>query len=133
MRPEGRTGCEDNIGLYAFQCVVVQAELFQSGDGQIRNHHICRFDQPAHNLAPVIGARLERHPPLVPPNLNVVGALPLLADRHGIPVFSASGTLNANHVRAEISQQRASKWPSYIAAKINNTNSFKHLAIIIHE
>jgi hypothetical protein len=115
-------------GLTLFQAGVVQAHGLQSVRRQIGHHHIGRGHQAADNLAAFRMHRVERHAALVAARLHEQSPVTLRRDGRQVAVLAALHALDADHIGAQIRQQRGAERAGDIAPEIQHPNSFQHLA-----
>ena len=71
--------------------------------------------------------RIQGHAALVAVHLQERGALAVLGDGNDIAVLAAGDLFDADHVRAEIGEQRRTIGAGDVAAEIENPNAVKNL------
>jgi len=82
----------------------------------------------AHDLAPLIAARIERDATLVPVHLHEEAALASFSYRSHPAIFAAAAFLHADDVGAHVTQQARAIWARDVAPEVEHSNAFQDLA-----
>src|SRR5438552_10563970 len=99
----------------------------QCSGRHICDHHVGSLHEPAHHFASLGPIHVERERALVAVYLQEECTLATLGDGGHEAILAAPDPIDANHIGAEIGQQRGTERSGYEAAEINNAYPFKDL------
>ena len=119
---------QDNVGLDLAQAVEVERQRAQNPRRQIGDNDIGGGDELFDDLAAPRCGRIERHAELVAVHRQEhrTTASGASADRDVSAVLAALDPLDADHLGAEIAQQRGAKRPRDVAAKIEHADPIEY-------
>src|SRR6185437_10495371 len=119
---------EDDVGLRLAQAVEVERQRAQHRGRQIGDHDIGGGDEFFDDLAAFRRGGVEGHPQLVAVHRQEhrAAALGPGADRDDRAVLAAAPPLDADHLRAEIAEQRGAEWAGDVAAEIEYPNAVEN-------
>ena len=125
-RPQRRHRAEDDLGPDGAQRVVVEAHPRDRVGRQVGDHDVGRRHQAAHDLAPLGLHRVQRQAALAAVALQEHRAGAVLRDRLYPSVLAAAQLLDADHVGAEVGQQRGAERPRDVAAEVEHAHARQH-------
>lgn len=125
---ERRDGREDDVGLHPAEALEVERQRAQHFRRKIRDHDVRGRHQLLHDLSTLRVRGVQRHAALVPVHRQVQRARAVCGDRRYPAVLAALAPLDADHVRAEVGQQRGAVGPRDVPAEIEDPDAMKHTA-----
>ena len=122
-RAEGRDRGEDDVGLDRPQAVEIERERAQHLGRQVGHDDVGGGDELLDDLAPLGAGGVEAHRALVPVHDEEHGADPVGTDGRHPAILAPAAPLDADHVRAEVGEQRRAVRPGDIAPEVEHPKS----------
>jgi len=105
------------------EAVEVERERAEHLGRQVGHHDVGGRHELPHDLAPLLAGRVERHGALVPVHREIERAHAVGGDRRHPAVLAPAAPLDADHVGAEVAQERRAVRPGDVASEVEHPDS----------
>ena len=128
---ECRAGRDDDVGLDRGEASVVEAHRRQARAGQVGNDHVGGANQPAHDLAALVGHRVDGQRQLVAIQLQEQAAFPARANRRNKTILAALTLFDADDLGAVLGKQGRAVGAGDVAPEVEDADALEQRCLAV--